>query len=238
VVFCRDFEIFGEHRSGTLAEKVLLFQRNLVRKPTAMSWEVAGCYGLVTGTAYRMLMKARLQSAEKVLVVGVGGGVSSTAMLMAKATGAKVWVTSRSPHKIDWALANGAEAGFDSSEPFSKAVKAATDGGADLVVDNVGPATWEQSVRSLAMGGRVVVVGGTSGQKVELSLPVVFFKHIEVIGSTMFNHGEFARATNMVATGAVPVPIDRVFPFEELPEALTRLEQGDQLGKIGVRVSS
>ena len=103
------------------------------------------------------------------------------------------------------------------------------------MVDNAGAATWQQSLRSLEAGGRLAICGGTAGGKVELSLPYLFFKQIEIVGSTMYTAAEFGRALHLVETGDVPVPIDSVHSFEDLPTALTRLESGDQIGKVVIR---
>lgn len=230
IVFCSEFGILGEHHTGTLAEYVVVPAANALPKPPRLDWETAGSFGLVTGTALRMLDRARLRSGETVLIPGVGGGVSSTAMLLAKARGARVFVTSRSPNKIDWALEHGAEAGFDSEGEFSKEMKA--HGGADVVVENIGPATWNQSLRSLKPGGRLVVCGATSGQKVEVTLPVLWFKQLELIGSSMATHSQFSRALHLVATGEVPAPVDSVFDFDRLPDALGHLDSAEQMGKV------
>lgn len=230
IVYCPEFGILGEHHTGTLAEQVVVPASNALPKPTGLDWETAGSFGLVTGTALRMLDRARLAKGETVLVPGIGGGVSSAALLLAKARGARVFVTSRSPEKIEWAKEHGADAGFDSESEFSKEMKA--QGGADLVVENVGPATWGQSLRSLKPGGRLVLCGATSGPKVELSLPVLWFKELELIGSTMATHSQFARALKMVGSGEVPSPVDSVFDFDRLPDALRHLEAGEQMGKV------
>lgn len=234
IVFCKSFTILGERLPGTMAEKIAVPARSVFPRPDTVHWDVAGTFGLATGTAYRMLSRARLQRGETVLVVGVGGGVSSAAMLIALARGARVFVTSRSPAKIAWALAHGAEAGFDSAGEFSKELRAVANTGANVVVENVGLATWNQSMRSLEAGGRMVVCGATAGNRVELALPVLWFKQYELIGSTMSNRSEFEASLAMVADGSVPVPVDRIYPFEELPEAMARLEAGEQMGKIGV----
>ena len=236
MVFCRQYSILGEVKEGTLAEAIVVPARNLYPRGD-LDWAVAGTFGLASSTAYRMLQRARLQAGETVLVVGVGGGVSSAAVLVALALGARVLVTSRSQEKIDWALAQGAEAGFDSATEFAASVKEATGRGASVVVENVGKATWDQSFRSLAPGGRMAICGATAGNRVELALPVLWFKQLEIIGSTMANRSEFEAAMNLVKTGQVPIAIDRLYPFEELPEAMRRLEAGDQLGKIGIEVT-
>jgi NADPH:quinone reductase-like Zn-dependent oxidoreductase len=234
IVFCKAFTILGERLPGTMAEKIAVPGRSVFRRPPSVDWDVAGTFGLATATAYRMLSRARLQSGETVLVVGVGGGVSSAAMLIAAARGARVFVTSRSPEKIAWALAHGAEAGFDSAGEFSKGLRAVAETGANVVIENVGLPTWNQSMRSLEAGGRMVICGATAGNKVELALPVLWFKQYELIGSTMSNRLEFEASLAMVADGSVPVPVDRIYPFEELPAAMARLEAGEQMGKIGI----
>ncbi len=237
IVYCRRYGILGEHHPGTLAEAVVVPARNVVSKPPELDWETAGSFGLSTGTAYRMLRRARLAAGDVLLVVGVGGGVSSAAMMLGEAMGARVFVTSRSAEKIAWAVAHGAEAGFDSTGEFAKDLKAAAGRPADVVVENVGPATWRQSVRAAGPGGRIVVCGSTSGPKVEITMPVLFFKQLEVIGSTMFTHGEFADVVALVGSGKVRPPVDHVYDFTELPEALRRMDAGEQLGKLALRVT-
>lgn len=230
IVYCSGFGILGEHLPGTFTEKVVVPTINVVPKPSSVDWEVAGSFGLASTTAIRMLEKARLQDRETVLVVGVGGGVSSAAMSLAQAFGAKVYVTSRSPDKIDWAVENGALGGFDSADEFGKEMSGL--GGADLVIDNVGAATLKQSMRAAKPGGRIAICGGTSGPKFELTLPVLWFKQLELIGSSMGTHAQFARALNWIRLGKASSPVARVFPFDELPEAMRYLESGEQIGKV------
>ncbi|MGH8911002.1 MAG: zinc-binding dehydrogenase [Acidimicrobiia bacterium] len=230
IVYCPEFGILGEHHTGTLAEYVVVPAPNAIPKPPSVEWETGGSFGLVTGTALRMLDRARLSRGETVLIPGIGGGVSSAALALAVAREATVFVTSRSKDKIAWAVSHGAEAGFDSTGEFSKEMKA--NGGADVVVENVGPATWGQSLRSLKPGGRLVVCGATSGQKVELTIPVLWFKQLELIGSSMATHSQFARALQLVASGEVAAPVDSVFEFDRLPDALRHLDSGEQLGKV------
>jgi NADPH:quinone reductase-like Zn-dependent oxidoreductase len=233
VPFCRAFRILGEHRWGTLAERVVVPAVNAVPRPANLSWPQSAAFGLVTSSAVRMLRRARLEPGETMLVVGVGGGVSSAGLLVGLARGARVLVTSTSPEKIGWALSAGADAGFDSRGTFSEEVRKATDGrGVDVVFENVGPATWEQSMRSLARGGRLVTNGGTTGRTAELNLPFLFWRQLEVIGATMNDHDEFRQAVELVRDGRVEIPVDSVLGFDELPEALARLKEGARLGKI------
>jgi NADPH:quinone reductase-like Zn-dependent oxidoreductase len=138
--------------------------------------------------------------------------------------GARVVVTSRSEVKRAAALEMGADAAYDSADAKWPVV-------ADVVIESVGPATWEQSVRALAPGGRLVVCGGTSGPQVTLNLPRLFFKQFEIIGSSMGSYQEFHDLTGLVAAG-LRIDIDEVLPLEDYPSALERLEKGEQLGKI------
>jgi zinc-binding alcohol dehydrogenase/oxidoreductase len=218
------FQIYGEHRWGGHATYAVAPARNVVPRPAGRSWEECAAYPLVYLTAYRMLRRGRLRAGQALLVVGVGSGVSCAALALGRAMGATVYATSRSEAKRSQAVAMGAEAAFDSSEA-KWPVKA------DVVVESVGPATWEQSVRSLKVGGRLVVCGGTSGAKVEVTLPRLFFGQFEIIGSTMGSYQEFAEVTALVAQG-VAVHVDEVVPLADYPKALERLEQGEQLGKI------
>lgn len=229
---CAKYQILGEHRWGTLAEHVVVPSRNVLPKPDQLAWEEAAAYGLATGTAYRMLRRARLGVGDVLLVVGVGGGVSSAGLVLGIAMGATVYVTSTNTDKICRAIQLGAAGGFNSTNMFAKELKEETGAGADVVLENVGPATWEQSVRSLQPGGRLVTCGSTSGTKVEITVPHLFFKQLEVLGSTMFDYDEFAAVTNLIGSGRVPVVVDEVFAFDELPTALARLEAGQQLGKV------
>lgn len=227
--------IVGEHLWGTLAEQVVVPAANVVPKPTNLDWIQAGSYGLATGTAYRMLQRARLQPGQLLLVVGVGGGVSSAGLSLGVAMGAEVWVTSTKPEKIERAVELGAKGGFDSTGEFAAELREAAGRQADVVLENVGEPTWKQSMRALASGGRLVTCGATGGTKVEISIPVLFFKQHEIIGSTMFDHSDFQAITEMIAEGRIPIHVDEVFGFEELPAALARMEAGAQLGKIAIR---
>ncbi len=230
--FCPQYGILGEHRWGTLADYVVVPERNVVLKPPALTWNEAGAYGLAYGTAYRMLQRARLAAGDVLLVIGIGGGVAGAAMLIGRAMGATVYVTSRDPAKIDRAIALGADGGFDSTERYDKAMNAGIGRGADVVVETVGAPTWDRSLRTLEPGGRLVTCGATGGINVELSIPRLFFKQYEILGSTMYNFAEFDAVTRLVAGRRVPVVIDSVFDFDVLPEAISRMQQGEQFGKI------
>jgi NADPH:quinone reductase-like Zn-dependent oxidoreductase len=221
------FMIYGEHCWGGHASHALAPGRNVVKRPAGRSWEECAAYPLCYLTAYRMLRRGRVAAGDTVLVVGVGSGVSSAALALAQRMGATVFSTSRDEAKRRQALTLGAEAAFDSADPKWPVQ-------ADVVIESVGPATWDQSVRSLKAGGRLVVCGGTSGPKVELTLPRLFFKQFEIIGSSMGSYQEFAQLTALVDQG-LPIQVDQVVDLSDYPAALERLEQGQQLGKIVLR---
>lgn len=219
----RGFQILGEQRWGGHGGLVVVPSRNVVPKPPGRSWEEAAAYPLATLTAWRMLRRARLTAGERCLIVGVGGGVSAAALHLAVRMGAEVHVTSRDPAKREAALAMGAVAAYDSAVDWPVKVQ--------VVVESVGPATWERSIGALLPGGRLAVCGGTSGQDVNVNLPKLFFKQIEIIGSTMGSYIEFAEVTRLIEQG-LPVSVDRTFALADYPQALERLESGAQLGKV------
>jgi NADPH:quinone reductase-like Zn-dependent oxidoreductase len=222
----RGFGIVGEHRWGGHADLVVVPGRNVVPRPAGRSWEECAAYPLATLTAWRMLRRARVAAGESVLIVGIGGGVSAAALALALRMGAVVYATSRDAGKRRRAVEAGAADAFDSGGEWPVSV--------DVVVESVGPATWDRSLRALRPGGRLVVCGGTSGATVDLDLPRLFFKQIEVIGSTMGSYPEFDDATRLVAQG-LPVQVDSVFDRAEYPLALERLRRGEQLGKVVLR---
>jgi NADPH:quinone reductase-like Zn-dependent oxidoreductase len=219
----RGFQILGEQRWGGHGDLVVVPARNVVPRPAGRTWEECAAYPLTTLTAWRMLRRARLTAGERCLVVGVGGGVSAAALHLAVRMGAEVHVTSRDAGKREAALALGAVAAYDSAGEWP--VKA------HVVVESVGPATWDRSVAALEPGGRLAVCGGTSGQSVPIDLPRLFFKQIEVIGSTMGSYQEFLEVTRLVEQG-LPVTVDATFGLDEYQGALQRLEAGAQLGKL------
>jgi zinc-binding alcohol dehydrogenase/oxidoreductase len=218
------FVIYGEHCWGGHATHAVAPARNVLPRPPTRTWEECAAYPLASLTAYRMLRRARLAAGQTVLVVGIGSGVSCAALAIARHMGAEVVVTSRSEAKRSEAMAMGASAAHDSADERWPVQ-------ADVVVESVGPATWDRSVRSLKPGGRLVVCGGTSGATVEITLPRLFFKQYEIIGSSMGSYQEFAALTALVDQG-LPVHIDRTFGLRDYPAALERLGAGEQLGKI------
>lgn len=222
--YCKQFGILGEHLWGTHGEFVVVPAANVAAKPASLGWPEAAAFALCWLTAWRMLKRARLSAADTMLVVGVGGGVSTAGLVLGVAAGATVYGTSRDASKRERALTHGAAGAFDSNDDWPVQ--------ADVVFENVGAATWAKSIRALKPGGRLVTCGGTAGSNVEISLPRLFFKQHEIIGSTMGSYAEFDEVLKLVA-GGVPVPVDHVFEgLSAYPEALERLQAGDQAGKI------
>ena len=235
-VFCRSFGIVGENTDGTACELLHVPARMLRPKPPALSWEEAAAFPLTFLTAWRMLAtKAQLRAGQKVLVVGAGAGVAAAGIAIAKHLGATVYATSRSEEKRKKALALGAVEAFDSAE-FSKAVREASGGGVDVVFEHVGPATFDESVKSLRPGGRVVFCGSTSGVKMELNMPRVFLRNVELLGSTMGTSAEFDAMLEAVNAGLRPA-VDRSYPLNEVQAALTHLDQGEQFGKVVLEIA-
>jgi NADPH:quinone reductase-like Zn-dependent oxidoreductase len=208
-----------------LAQKVRVPARNLIDKPAGITFEEAACLPTAYLTAYRMLAtKSGTKPGDTVLVQGAGGGVSTAAIVLGKALGLTVWVTSRDSAKRDWALTIGADAAF---EPGAK-----LPGKADAVIETVGAATWEHSIKSLRPGGTIVISGATSGDMPAAQLTRIFFLQLTVAGSTMGTRAEFeAMLDLLVRTGARPV-IDRVMPLSEGRAAFAAMAAGDVHGKL------
>src|ERR1700687_5610443 len=236
-VRCPRFGVLGEHSDGAACELIHIDARNVFAKPAVLSWEEAAAFPLTFLTAWRMLTtRAQMRTDETVLVVGAGAGVAVAAIQIAKHLGARVLATSRSEVKRKRALELGADAVFD-SRSFSKEVRAATTDGVDVVFEHVGPATLEESMRSLAMGGRIVTCGSTSGVKAEITMPRLFFRQAALLGSTMGNAGEFESGLEAIDDGLRPV-VDSVYPLAEGQAALTRLDEAEQFGKVVLSVSA
>ena len=235
-VKCARFGVLGEHADGAACELIHIDARNVFRKPAALTWTEAAAFPLTFLTAWRMLTtRAQLRADETVLVVGAGAGVAVAAIAIAKHLGARVFATSRSEAKRKRALEHGVEAAFDSAA-FSKQVRQATGDGVDVVFEHVGPATLEESMRSLAMGGRIVTCGSTSGVKAEINIPRLFFRHAGLLGSTMGNVDEFESVLKAIDAGLRPV-VDSVYPLADVQAALTRLDAAEQFGKVVLSVS-
>jgi NADPH:quinone reductase-like Zn-dependent oxidoreductase len=230
--------VVGEHSDGTHAELIAVLASQVYPLPDAIDFETAAAFPLVFETAYRMLAtKARLQEDEWVLVWGIGGGVSTATLAIAKALGGRVIVTSSSPDKLARALELGADATFNhETDDVVAGVKEVTGGGAHVVVDHVGEATWKRTLDAARPDGRVCVCGATTGPNPPANLHRIWWKQLTIFGSTMGSTQDFEAVYELVKSGrAIPV-IDRVFSLSEMAAAHERLEAGDQFGKIVLRI--
>ncbi len=227
--------VIGEHTQGVHAELAAIPATNVYPLRDGVSFEDAAAFPLVYETAYRMLVtRAGLQAGEQVLIWGIGGGVAMAAFRIAQALGAKTIVTSSSDEK----LVRAAELGADVTVNHESGDVVATvkeSGGADVVVETVGDATWKRSLDAVRPGGRVTVCGATSGPNPPAALHRVWWKQIDILGSTMGTRADFEGAYDLVAAGATPV-IDSTFPLAEAGAAHERLETGEQFGKILLQI--
>jgi NADPH:quinone reductase-like Zn-dependent oxidoreductase len=231
--------VIGEHGDGTNAELVAVPETNVYPLPGGLSFEQAAAFPLVFETAYRMLVtRAGLREGEWVLVWGIGGGVATAALAIAKALGARVIVTSSSDAKLARARELGADATVNhAGEDVKAAVRAATEGrGADVVVEHVGEATWRTSLDAVAPGGRIAVCGATSGPNPPAALHRIWWKQLTILGSTMGTKTDFEGAYELVASGRALPLVDEVLPLAEARAAHERLEAGEQMGKIVLRI--
>ena len=240
---CRSYGILGEHFPGTMAQYVVVPEQNVATiptLPTPLTWAEAAAFSLVTLTAWRMIVtRAQVVAGETVLIWGIGGGVALAALRIAKLKGARVIVTSSSDAKLHEARTLGADATLNyKTQKISQEVRALTDKrGADVVIENVGEATWDESLRSLGRGGRLVTCGSTSGPHVSLDLRRLFWHQWSLMGSTMGNDAEYREIVRRLGAGELRPIVDRVFPFTEARAAFERLERGEQMGKIVVEIN-
>ena len=233
---CVRYGILGEHVPGGLAEYVAVRGDNVLPLPASVSFEAAASFVLTNMTAWRMVVtQGQVRPGQDVLVIGVGGGVSSTAVQIARLCGARVIVTSSDDAKLEKAKALGAEVGinYKKNPDWAKQVFEATaKRGVDVVIENVGAATWKDSIRSLKGGGRLVTCGSTSGPVGETIIPLVFWKQVHLIGSTMANRKEFHDVMVQFFAGRLKAIIDEVVPLKDGAAAQQRLAEGKQFGKI------
>jgi NADPH:quinone reductase-like Zn-dependent oxidoreductase len=220
-----DFSILSERYDGTHAELVAVPSRNLIDKPPALSFAEAACLPTAYLTAYRMLFtKGELRPGQTVLVQGAGGGVATAAILLGRAAGLRVWVTSRDPGKRERAVELGAHAAFEAGERLPERV--------DCVLETVGEATWAHSLRSLVPGGTVVVAGATSGPNPPADLARIFFRQLRVVGATMGTRFELADLVRMLDSAGVRPLVDATYELGEARDAYARLLEGESFGKL------
>jgi len=227
--------VIGEHMDGTHAELVAVPEGNVYPLPDEISFEDAAAFPLVFETAYRLLVtKAQLREGEWVLLWGIGSGVATAGLAIAKALGAQALVTSSSDAKLERARELGADATVNhASGDVGAAVKEATGGkGVEVVLEHVGEATWQTSLQAARAGGRIAVCGATTGPNPPAALHRIWWKQLTIYGSTMGTREDFEGAYALVKSGrALPV-VDSVRPLAEARAAHERMEAGEQFGKL------
>jgi NADPH2:quinone reductase len=243
--FCRDgeaslctaFRIIGEHLPGVHAERAAVPADNLVRVPVGVDWEVAGSASLVFQTAWRMLhTRADVEAGESVLVLGASGGVGHAAVQIADHAGCEVFATASSEAKLRHAEACGADHAIDyESVDFAKEIASLTGNrGVDVVVDHVGEATYPDSLRSLAKGGRLVTCGATTGANPGAGLRRIFWNQLSVLGSTMATPGEVDDVLELVWDGTFEPRIRETLPMSETARAHEMITDREGFGKVVV----
>jgi len=237
---CPTYTLFGQGVDGGCAEYVKSPEVNCVPIPEKLSFEEAAAFPLVSLTAWHMLIgRAKLQPAETVLVLGAGSGVGSAAIQIAKASGARVIATAGSDGKLEKARELGADAVINhTTQKIADEVKRLTNRrGVEVVFEHVGQATWDNSIRSLAVGGRLVTCGATTGFDGAINIGYLFTRHLSILGSFMGSKAELLSALELLRRGLLKPVIDVVLPLDKCPEAHERMENRELFGKIVLKVA-
>jgi NADPH:quinone reductase-like Zn-dependent oxidoreductase len=231
---CVTFGVLGEHADGTFAEAVVVAAESIAPRPSHLSWEESAAVGLAHLTAWRMLInRGSLKPGETVLIHGIGSGVSTASLQLAKLVGARVIVTSRSEEKLRRATELGANEVLPADDQVARNVRGLTGKrGADVVVDSVGEATWMQSLEAAGKGGRIVTCGATSGPNPVQELRRVFWNQLSIIGSTMGSREDWRQVIGAVNAHQLKPVVDTVLPLSEGRVAYERMEQAEQFAKI------
>jgi zinc-binding alcohol dehydrogenase/oxidoreductase len=225
------FTIFGHPHHGTFAGKIAVPAEYVAPKPEHLSWEEAGVLSLSALTAYRaMFTKGKVQAGMKVLIPGIGSGVATFLLQFAKAVGAIVYVTSRSAEKCRNALELGADKAIDSNGDWDQLLSGEK---IDLVIDSVGAATINKSLRQVTQGGTVVTFGASAGDVAQINLRDFFYGQLNLLGSTMGSHEEFLEMLEFIKEHDIKPIVDRAYSLDNFNDAFKRIEASDQFGKIG-----
>ena len=236
---CRRYTLIGYMRNGGCAEYVVAPEANALPMPEGLSFEEAAAVPLVFLTAWHMLItRAQLKPGEDVLVLGAGSGVGSAAIQIAKLVGARVIATAGDAAKFEKARALGADEMIQhGQQDISEEVRRLTGKrGVDVVFEHVGQATWEQSIKSLATGGRLITCGATTGREGRTDLRLLFARQLSLLGSYMGSRGELFHVLKLVAEKKLRPVVDRVLPLEEARAAHEVMERREQFGKVVLRV--
>jgi zinc-binding alcohol dehydrogenase/oxidoreductase len=234
------FRILGLPDNGTFAEQVVVPVANVAPRPGGLTDQESAAIPLAGLTAYRAVVtRGRVQRGETVLVLGIGGGVATFALLIARQAGARVLVTSGSDTKLARARALGADAGFNyKTTNWVMAVRDATAGlGPDLIIDGTGGATFEQAIDAARPGGRIVCYGATTGNVPQLTMRRIFWKQLNVLGTTMGTPDDFRGMLALFGERGLRPVVDEVFPLADAGAALRRMDRAEQFGKIVLRIA-
>ncbi|MHC4640355.1 MAG: zinc-binding dehydrogenase [Planctomycetota bacterium] len=238
---CPSFGIVGLTRPGTFAEQVAVPARNVHLKPDHMNFDEAGAFVLSYLTAWRMLMtRAQLKSRQTVLIHGIGGGVALSALQLAKLAGAEVIVTSSSDEKLARSTQIGADhtINYKAVDDVAQCVRDITHGnGVDIVIDTVGAATWPIDFSAVRRGGKIVLCGVTSGPKTQIDLKMLYWNQLTILGSTMGSDEDLRQMLKAVTTAKLKPIVDSVISLDNTRDAMSKMEAGEQFGKIVLRVS-
>ncbi len=236
-VFCKDFSILGEYEWGTFAQYFKVPEVNVLKLPSSFAFDKAAAAPLTFLTAYRMLKtQAKISHGDIVFVHGAGGGVSSAAIQIAKYFGGTVIASTSNQEKMKKAKDVGADfvVNYNETPNFSKYVyeKLTNKQGVDIVIDSIGKATFQTSLRLLRLGGRLITPGSTTGPLTEIDIRQIFWKHLEIKGSSMGNQNEFREVMDLIFKGHLDPIIDKIFDFDDIVKAENYLNEGKQFGKV------
>jgi NADPH:quinone reductase-like Zn-dependent oxidoreductase len=232
---CVRLKLVGEHSKGTFAEYFVVPERNLELIPDGVGFEEAAAFSLVFQTAWRMLVtRGNIQPGQDLFIHGIGGGVSTAALAIAKMSSCRVFVSSSSDEKLERARALGADFCYNYSrdDVVAHVMRDTGKRGVDVVVDNAGASTWLQSLQLARKGGKLLTCGATTGANPRTEIRLIFWKQLQVLGSTMSSVAEYRTLIGLLARGLLKPTISRVFPLEEGCQALQYLREGQQFGKV------
>jgi NADPH:quinone reductase-like Zn-dependent oxidoreductase len=238
---CDSFGIIGDTVPGGFAEYIAVNKTNLMKLPDQINFEEAAAVPLVYQTAWRALIsRAKVQPSDAVLILGASGGVGSASIQIAKFAGATVIAVTSSKEKMIHAKELGTDHVLNrSTGDYWKEITTLTNNrGVDVVLENIGAATWQQSLRSLAKGGRLVTCGRTTGQMAVTDIKLIFWNQLQILGTTMANRKEFSEVMGHFFHGKFNPVIDTIFPLEQAQNAYQRLQVGDHFGKIIINVDT
>ena len=233
------FKIIGMPDNGTLAHMVKAPLQNLYDKPAHLSWTEAAALPVAGVTAYRALFtRGRASSGEKLLITGIGGGVATMALLFGKAAGMEVWVTSSSDEKIEKAIMHGAKGGVNYTKPdWEKEIMHNENVKFDLAIDGAGSPEFSKLIPIMKPSGRIVIYGGTAGVINNLSPQRIFWKHLDILGSSMGSPHDFQSMVDFVSLHEIRPVISHTFPLADANEALEVLAQNKQFGKVCIDIA-